>query len=81
MNPVAASAPAGRLWPLAPWNGRPVRGGESRKERAQWGSQDSGLAQSQKTQDQSVGLEKENQGDHIVFLLHTQPDVGSGWQC
>lgn len=66
---------------LAPWNGRPVHGGESRKERAQWGSQDSSSAQSQKTQDQSVGLEKENQGDHIVFLLHTQPDVGSSWQC
>lgn len=51
------------------------------KERAEWVSQDSGSAQSQKFQDQSVGLEKENQGDHIVFLLHTRPDVGSSWQC
>ena len=75
VNPVLGFHPWRQA--LAPWNGRPVHVGVSRKEWVDWGSQDSGSVQSQKIQDQSVGLERESQGEHIVFLLHTQPDLGS----
>lgn len=79
VNPVLGFRPCRQA--LAPWNGRPVHVGESRKERVYWGSQDRGSAQGQKIQDQSVGLERKSQGEHIVFLLHTQSDLGSSWQC
>ena len=60
---------------LAPWKTYP-RWREWQRG-VEWMTQDSGSAQSQMIQDQNVGLEKENQGEQIVFLLHPQSDFGS----
>lgn len=48
------------------------------EERGDWKAQESSATQSQKSQDQSVGLEKGNQEQQSVFILHTQSDVRVG---
>lgn len=85
VNPMLGFRPAGRLWPL----GMEDLSMLERAEKSRWAGRVrtaalpgvSSSSRSQQIQDQSAGLEKESQGEHVVFLLHTQPDLGSSWQC